>query len=506
MISQIVEIIGKLIDVIDQFEQSESDKANLIEVYLRKIEQCLSESVSELENSRTPTEQWNQLRIHAKDLSTNIGDVIGKREADDLSNQLVSVLEGSPEVDVDLKPLKELIGSIKAHADKISLPKSPKSSISRRTIIYSTLGTSAAFATGWFGRQHAPSTSSIKWTMASIFGKSTNKLILSEVPQIISERINTMTGGKFIIEIIENDENAKITTDRITTDRILDYVSEGKIQCGYSGIFYAASRYKPLFFGCAVPFGLSPQEQTAWLLYRKDTNSELTFMQHVYKDLLNLNIIPFPVGGTGHQMGGWFKKEVKSADDFKGLKMRVPGLGADVLEDFFYVKTDFSGGPIPINKIKEALKSGKLDAAEWNGPYDDIELGLNQEAKYYYHPGWWEPSTTLDIQVNSKAWEDLSDQYKVIFRAVCQETYAKTIAKYDQENSKALQTLRDLEKEGEIEVRRFSKEILDKAREGTEKMLEEHSKDENFREVYTEWKKFKARIRSWSELSNLDSI
>lgn len=496
MINQIVEVITKLIEVIDRFKRSETEKDQRIENYLRKIEQCLKESIQELESGRVPTDKWKELRIHAKDLSKNIGDAIGEIEADNLSNQLVNVLEDPPAVDTNLKPLKDLSSSIKAHADKISIiPKQSKSSISRKTLIYSALFTSSAFAAGWFGRQQTSSLS-VKWKMVSVFEENTNDLILPKVPQVICDRIKEITDGHFIIEIDK--------TKKLDTDDILKRISDGEIQCGYSGIFYAKDKYKALFFGCAIPFGLSPQEQTAWLLYQKDSNTKFTFMQEIYREL-GLNIIPFPAGGTGRQMGGWFQKEVKSVADFKDLTMRIPGLGAEVLAKSFGVRIDneLPGGSVPIDKIKEKLSDGTLNAAEWNGPHDDMQLELHKVAKYYYYPGWWEPSSTLDIQVNFNAWDKLPKQYQEIFKAVCQETYAKTIAEYDQKNSEALQEIRKLEKSGRIKVLKFSDEILQKAQEGTENLLNSYTSNQIFNKVYTEWKQFKERIQTWSNLNKI---
>jgi hypothetical protein len=197
MISQIVEVLTKLIEVIERFQRSQIEKDQSIESYLRKIEQCLQKSVEDLEAGQAP-DKWVELRIHAKDLSKYIGAVIGEIEANNLSNQLVDLLNEPPEVGTDLKPLKKLISSIRVHADRIALPKSPKSFINRRTLIYSTLGASSAFAVGWFGNRQ---TSSVNWKMVSVFGENTRKLILPKVPQIICDRVKEMTNGNFVIEI-----------------------------------------------------------------------------------------------------------------------------------------------------------------------------------------------------------------------------------------------------------------------------------------------------------------
>jgi TRAP-type mannitol/chloroaromatic compound transport system substrate-binding protein len=520
-----LEVINALGEVIEKLIKIDIGRNKAIEDYLRKIEQDLIDIVSKIESGGRPT--VDGLRVHAEDLPRRIGYIIGEREAnslsnqlvsvaDNLSNQLVSAVDNSPEVDVNLRLLKELISSIKAYADKVPLPRSPRSSISRRTLIYSAFGTSAAFATGWFGSKQTSSSSikqtsppsvkqtsspSVRWKMVSVFPKdisnfegkeNTNKpdLILPKVPKMICDRIKEMTDGDFIIEIDESEE--------LDTDEILKKVSDREIECGYSGIFYAKPKYKALFFGCAIPFGLSPQEQTAWLLYRKNDSGELTFMQSIYPKL-GLNIIPFPAGGTGRQMGGWFNQKVELTTDFKDLTIRIPGLGGEVLKEFGAKTDSMNIGTIPIHKIKDNLQNGRLNAAEWNGPHDDMELGLHKVAKYYYYPGWWEPSSTLDIQVNLDAWDELPKPYRAIFKAVCQETYAKTIAEYNQKNSVALQKL---EREGNIELIEFSENIIENARKKTNNLLDYHKKENPiFEEVYEEWISFQKRIQNWSKLN-----
>lgn len=163
---------------------------------------------------------------------------------------------------------------------------------------------------------------------------------------------------------------------------------------------------------------------------------------------------------------------------------------------------DLPGGAIPTNKIADALKTGKIQAAEWVGPYDDFLLGLHKaEANYYYYPGWWEPSTTFDMVVNQDAWNNLPPHYQEIFKAVCLETYTEILAEYDKKNSEQLEELRT-EKIGQIILRKFSPQILQETQTKTQKLLEYYaSKDELFKEVYDEWQRFKNSIREWSKLS-----
>ncbi|NEO75202.1 ABC transporter substrate-binding protein [Moorena sp. SIO4G3] len=334
----------------------------------------------------------------------------------------------------------------------------------------------------------------VKWTMISFLGKETDKIILSQAPRRLKDKIYNMTKGRFIIEI---DKKAQINID---TDSILEKVSNGDLDCAYNGIYYNKDKYRPLFFGSAIPFGLNTQQQNAWLYYKKDPNDELTFMQSIYqRSNLNLNVIPFPVAATGGQMGGWFKKEINSIKDFDGLVMRIPGLGAEVLTKFGVITDeDKRGQPLRSNEISGALADKTIDAAEWTGPHDDVKLGLNENTQYYYYPGWWEPGTTFDIQVNLKKWNKLPAHYQAIFKAACHETLMEILAEYDQKNGEQLKQIKQTKT-----VKPFSAEIMQEAEEETNKLLNFYAQGNPlFKEVYDEWRTFKTRIQGWHNTVN----
>nr|WP_255515571.1 ABC transporter substrate-binding protein [aff. Roholtiella sp. LEGE 12411] len=326
--------------------------------------------------------------------------------------------------------------------------------------------------------------------MVSRLRDNSKDLILFKAPEMIRDRIKQMTDGNFTINLVDNTGN---------TEDILQDVSNGKIECGYSGVYYNSERFRVLFFGCAIPFGLNPQEQNAWLYYKRDSNDELTFMQTIYSRL-KLNVIPFPAGATGAQMGGWFNKEINSTKDFNGVTMRIPGLGAEVLQKFGVISDKQLGLQISIDEIAGKVRDGTLNAAEWVGPHDDFQLGLHNVLKYYYYPGWWEPGTTYDIQVNTDTWKELPKKYQEIFKAVCLETHIKILAEYDHKNSEKLQYLKSIG----IQLRPFNKQILVAAKKETDALLELYAgKDKLFGEVYQEWSKFKVRIKQWSELNKI---
>ncbi|MDJ0616661.1 MAG: hypothetical protein QNJ63_07910 [Calothrix sp. MO_192.B10] len=252
-------------------------------------------------------------------------------------------------------------------------------SISRRGFIPIAIGTFVGIVTGWLFGQQKPSIPTsqdsqppqrTEWKMHTFLGKSVRKTILWKAPEMVCNRVSELTNGQFKIELVRTGK----------TEEILRKVNKGEIQCGYSGTYYG-DNYKALYFACAIPFGLNPQQQNAWLYYKKNPDDKFTFVQTIYHRVGFKKIISFPAGATGGQMGGWFNKEINNTDDFDGLKMRIPGLGGDVLSKFGVIthkELEKSGDKIPVDEAVKRLKEGKLDAVEWTGPYDDIQLGLNR--------------------------------------------------------------------------------------------------------------------------------
>lgn len=379
--------------------------------------------------------------------------------------------------------------------DPVTQPAGSKNSkssslLSRRNFIATAASSvSIGLAAGWLADS---SQKTIKWKMANFLDENHKNIILYQAPQRVCDLVKKMSGGHFIIEL-EKSEN---------TEDILNHVNDRRVECGYGGAYYIHLKYKVLFFGTSIPFGLNPQEQNAWLTYKENPNDELTYIQKIYEKI-GLNVIPFPAGATGAQMGGWFKKEINSKADFANITMRIPGMGADVLRDYFKVRPDIylPAGPIRANEIAKRLADGTLDAAEWIGPHDDIQLGLHKVAKYYYYPGWWEPGTTFDVQVNKDAWNALPDNYKEIFKAACSDTHADMLAEYDKKNSEMLREIAALKT---VEILPFNEQILNEARAATHDLMDLYAgKNEVFKEVYGEWHKFRERIQEWSRLHKL---
>lgn len=511
MLTELLEVAKILSEVSARSQQADEEKRKHIANYFLHIETCLQESVKQLKNNHVPHSQWSELQYYAQQLPTTIGQDIGQQAADQLSSLLLNIARNIPTND-DISSIEQAAGKFRGLANSITVKSLATNNpiqesdkrfpITRRKFIICTSYVTAGLVGGLFLDKIFPQfpwnnpfndadkLPSVSWEMQTFLSDHVNKTILYHAPQQVCDRVREMTQGRFDITLRRTGE----------TEEILRKVSAGEIPCGYSGIYYNTPKYRTLFFGCAIPFGLNPQEQTAWLHYKKNPNDELTFIQSIYREKLNLNVIPFPAGSTGGQMGGWFKAKINSLDDLRGKVMRIPGLGADVWQKLGMTTHDQLGQPISIVEAIKRLKDGRFFAVEWTSPYDDLQLGLNEAAKFYYYPGWWEQSTTFDVQVNIGAWNKLPDSYQEIFKLACHETYISILTEYDSKNSLAL---KEIQNKG-VELLQFNDDVLEAAKEQTKALLDLYAQqDKVFKEVYEEWRSFKDRIGEWSKLTKI---
>jgi len=368
---------------------------------------------------------------------------------------------------------------------------SPK--LQRREVLLLVGGAAAAggLAAGvaWDQRGRYGST---VWKMASWLEGENPDLLVSRAPHVLAERLKAITAGRFVIELVD--------ASPLTSSDILAKVNEGRpYACGYADVYYDPV-LKPLMFAKAVPFGLTPREQQAWLWYRRD-GEKTPFYQTVYpririgKRPLD-QMMSIPLTCTGGQMGGWFKREINDLDDLRNLRMRVPGLGAEVLRRFDVV-TDLdlnNGRIIPPSELSRRLATKMLDAAEWIGPRDDVVLGLHKQARYYYSPGWWEPSTTTDLFVHRPAFEALGNDHKAALQSACAETFQWILRQYDMDN---MVVLEDLRKQG-VQLRQFNPTLMAAFARTSQEHLQFLSDQDpqRFGYVHREWSRFRDRIRS----------
>ena len=313
----------------------------------------------------------------------------------------------------------------------------------------------------------------IRWRCASSFPRGLDAIYGSA--ERLGEITSALTGGRFEIRAYPAGE-------LVPALQVMDAVQQGTVQVGHSTSYYYTGKNQALAFDTGIPFGMTARQQDAWL----NEGGGLDVVRGVFADF---GIITFPAGNTGAQMGGWFRREVNAPEDLRGLKMRIPGLGGEVMDRLGVTVQVLPGG-----EIYPALERGAIDATEWVGPYDDEKLGLHQAADYYYYPGWWEPSASSSFEVNQTAWDSLSADYKAVLEVAAQASARRMLATYDARNPAALQRLI----EGGTELRPFSDEIMALARTTIGELLEEYaSADAQYRQVYDHWRSFKEASFRW---------
>lgn len=338
------------------------------------------------------------------------------------------------------------------------------------------LGSSCKQQTATGGQDNLPE---INWKLTSSFPRSLDTIFGGA--EVMAEFVRKMTNGKFNIRVYPAGE-------LVPGLQAMDAVQNGSVEIAHTASYYFTGKSEALAFDTGVPFGLTARQQNAWLYH----GGGLQLIREIYSEF---NIINFPGGNTGTQMGGWFRKEVNTLADLKGLKMRIPGLGGKVMTALGVNVQVLAGGD-----IYPALERGAIDATEWVGPYDDEKLGFYKVAKFYYYPGWWEPGTSLTFLVNKQAWESLPENYKAILEAACAYANMDMMAKYDAKNPEALKRLLS---QG-VQLRKFSDEIMKEAfKKATEIMEDLASKDKVYKKVYDSWKKFRGDENEWFRTAEL---
>jgi TRAP-type mannitol/chloroaromatic compound transport system substrate-binding protein len=304
--------------------------------------------------------------------------------------------------------------------------------------------------------------------------------VLGEGADHLAKWIEEMTDGRIKIHVYGGGE-------LIPALECFDAVSQGTVEMGHGASYYWAGKVPAAQFFAAVPFGFNAQQINSWFY----GGGGLDLWREVYAPF---NLVPFPAGNTGVQMGGWFRKEINTMDDFKGLKMRIPGLGGKVLAKAGANVINVAGGEIYTN-----LDRGVIDATEWVGPYHDLKMGFYKAAQYYYYPGWHEPGTCLECFINKKVWDELpKDLQNIIYTALMRENLW-TLAEFDAKNGDALKELVD---QHGVKLKKFPDVVLKGLMKLSGEVLEEAAAaDPATRKVYEAFKAFRAKIEPWTDVS-----
>jgi len=313
----------------------------------------------------------------------------------------------------------------------------------------------------------------VRWRLASSFTRSLDTIF--GAADVMAERLSALTDGRFQIRAYPAGE-------LVPAFEVLTSVQQGTVQMGHSASYYFIGKNPALAFDATVPFGLTARQYNAWVYY----GGGLDLLREVFADF---NIINLPGGNTGMQMGGWFLQPVGSLADMRGLKMRIPGLGGQVMDEMGVNVQVLPGG-----EIYPSLERGAIDATEWVGPYDDEKLGFHQIAEYYYYPGWWEPGPALTFYVNRDAWNELPSTYQEALTSAAAEANMRMLASYDQKNPAALERLID----GGTQMRRFPDDVMQRAQEITRQLLEDQASDSpQYRKIYDAYRQVREDAYRW---------
>lgn len=317
-----------------------------------------------------------------------------------------------------------------------------------------------------------------KWKMVTSWPK--NFPVLGTSAQQLAEMIEQMSGGRIKIAVYGAGE-------LVGAFEVFDAVSQGRAELGHSTAYYWKGKLPSADFFTVVPMGLTADEMNSWFYY----GGGLELWEEAYKPF---GLIPNPAGNTGTQMGGWFRQEVNSLADMKGLKIRMPGIGAEVYDRI---------GAVPINlpatELFQAMQTGLIDAVEFVGPYNDLALGLHRVAKYYYSPGWQEPGSALECMINESAFNQLPADLQLIVRTAIKASNIMMQAEYMARNQQALNTLVT---EHQVQLRQFPADVLQALKDVSEQVVEEAAaRDPLAQKVWASQKEFRDRVAPWTEHS-----
>ena len=317
-----------------------------------------------------------------------------------------------------------------------------------------------------------------KWRLVTSWPK--NYPGLGMAPERIADLVEEMSDGQMQITVYGAGE-------QVPAFGVFDAVSSGSHQMGHSGGYFWKGKVPAAQFFTSVPFGLTADEINAWV----NRGGGLELWREIYEPF---NIYPIPAGNTGTQMFGWFNKEINSLEDVKGLKMRIPGIGGEVLKEAGGIPVTLPGG-----ELFTALQTGVIDATEWVGPYNDLTFGFHQAAKYYYYPGWHEPGPMLELLINIDAWNSLPKHLQVIIEIATKAVNQDTLDEYLARNNQALTEL--IEVHG-VELRKLPDDVIEEFRVISNQILSDLAKEDDvIGKVYGSYIEFKNNVTEYHKIS-----
>ncbi len=315
----------------------------------------------------------------------------------------------------------------------------------------------------------------VSWKMVTTW--PANFPVLGEGCNMLAQWVDEMSDGRFKIKVYGGGE----LTPALQT---FDAVSDGSVEMGNGAAYYWGGKMPAAPMFCSIPFGMSAQQMNAWMY----SGGGYALWEELYRPF---GVKPMPGGNTGVQMGGWFNKAMNHPDDYKGLKMRMPGLGAKVIS-----KLGAAAVVSPGSEIYTNLERGVIDATEWVGPYHDYLMGFHKIAKYYYYPGWHEPSALLENIINIDAWNKLPAEFKAILEAASARQNIWSLSTFEAKNNEYLNKIRQ---ESEVIIAPFNESIIQALRVATDEVMEELiESDATSKKVYQAYTTFRKGISTWN--------
>lgn len=317
-----------------------------------------------------------------------------------------------------------------------------------------------------------------KWKMVTTWPK--NYPGLGMAAEKFSTLVDNMSAGRLKVKIYGAGQ-------LVPALEVFDAVSQGTAEMGHGAAYYWKGKTQTSALFTSVPFGLNAQEMNSWLYH----GGGMELWAELYEPF---NLIPLAAGNTGVQMAGWFNREINSLADLDGLKMRIPGIGGEVMSRVGVEAVNIPGG-----ELYTSMQTGVVDAAEWVGPYNDLAFGFHQIAKYYYYPGWHEPGPTLELIVNKKAFNSLPKDLQAIVTTAARAINQDMLDDYTAHNNAALVELEEVHK---VELRQLPDDVLIELHRVTNIILEEMaSKDPSFMKVYQSQQAFKQQVIKYHKIS-----